>query len=419
MNKRVYIICKNLIIMIFKSLYFVKHNFILGLSSTLLGFFFSGCALNDRMSTFDYKGPVAKIQYDLFMVTVYVCLILFIIVAAALAWAVVKYRARKGDENKPMPKQGHGNPLVEVGLIGGSILMLVVIAVPTVNAIWYTHQMPKDDQSSHLISWYPNTQDIPSGEEDSVLIIRATGYQWWWTFEYPQFGIRTANEMVIPKGKTVRIELRAADVIHSFWFPKFAGKVDLIPGRNNWMWIQADHEGHYYGQCAEFCGEAHAYMLIRSDVVNEMDFANWVQHQTTPAPLPKERSLASEGKKLFVTKTCVQCHRVDGHGYESLVGPDLSHIASRKSIGAGILENIRDDLPTKDYSGSSKFASAEHMIDPEKLRKNLFEWVRYSQKYKPGNLMYYPANGLRNLDERGDFTDEDVHKIVDYLMTLK
>lgn len=371
--------------------------------AALTALFLTGCAFDDRMSTFDPKGPIAQVQFDLFMITVYVCTVIFIIVAASLAWAVFKYRAKPGDENKPMPEQGHGNPLVEIGLIGGSILLLVIIAIPTLDAIWYTHEMP-DRPDSELGEWYPG--GVSSDIEDEVLVIKAIGYQWWWTFEYPQFGIRTANEMVIPKDKIVRIELRSEDVIHSFWFPKIAGKVDLIPGRANWMWIEANEEGHYYGQCAEFCGEAHAYMLIRADVLNDQDFASWVDNQLKDAPVPAEGSLAAKGYELFQKKTCIQCHRIQGTPFQSEVGPDLSKIASRKSVGAGILDHYSD------------FGE----INKDAQRDTLFRWIRHSEDYKPGNLMYYGPAGLKKnvIDAApNNYTDEDVKLIVEYLMTLE
>lgn len=375
-------------------------QFLLWATALTVVFFATGCSFTDRMSTFDPKGPIAQVQLDLFMLTVYVCTVIFVIVAASLAWAVIKYRAKPGDENKPLPSQGHGNPLIEIGLIGGSILLLVIIAIPTLDAIWYTHEMP-DSPESKLGAWYP--EPLSGDIEDEVLIVKAIGHQWWWTFEYPQFGIRTANEMVIPKGKVVRVELRSADVIHSFWFPKIAGKVDLIPGRANWMWIQADEEGHYYGQCAEFCGEAHAYMLIRADVYNENDFADWVNKQLAPVPVIEEGSLVAQGKQLFI-QNCGQCHWTAGLPSEMKLGPELSKVASRKSLAAGILDHIGPDGE----------------IDRDKQRENLFEWIRHSEKYKPGNLMYYPENGgLRQRFENGSLDDEKVRTIVEYLMTLK
>ena len=177
------------------------------------------------------------------------------------------------------------------------------------------HEIP-NDESSLLGSWYTNG-DLSEADANEPFIIRAIGYQWWWEFEYPQLGITTANELVMPAGRPIHIELRSVDVIHSFWLPKIAGKVDLIPGRANSMWIQAGDtidawankvgfEGsenerqvayeqyledeiydYYYGQCAEYCGDSHARMLFRAHVVNDEDFYAWVNRMNeghTEAP---------------------------------------------------------------------------------------------------------------------------------------
>jgi cytochrome c oxidase subunit 2 len=205
--------------------------------SVLMGaLFLGGCNLDTRMSTFVTKGPVAETQYDLFMLTVWVTLGIFIVVGGAFAFAIIKFRERPNDD-RPMPSQGHGNPLVEIGLIGASILLLVIIAVPTLQGIWYTHDTPADPES-YMGAWYSG-EELAEEEAENPLIVKVIGYQWWWAFEYPQLGITTANEMVIPAGKVVHLELRSFDVIHSFWLPRIAGKVDLIPGRTNSMWIQA------------------------------------------------------------------------------------------------------------------------------------------------------------------------------------
>ncbi|NBV48582.1 MAG: hypothetical protein EBR95_05980, partial [Verrucomicrobia bacterium] len=180
----------------------------------------------------------------------------------------IKFRSRPGDENKPaIIEEGHGNPLIEIGLITASIGALVIIAIPTLSAIWYTDDVPAESvPTSKLAAWYPRVEggreNYAKSVEEQVLEVDVIGKQWWFRFEYPQLGLTNdakhsvPNELVIPKGKAVRINLRSEDVIHSFWVPKIAGKVDLMPGRKNHMWIQADQTGHYYGQCAEFCGDS-------------------------------------------------------------------------------------------------------------------------------------------------------------------
>jgi cytochrome c oxidase subunit II len=351
-----------------------------------------------RQSTLDPKGPVAAAQYDVFMVTVWVTLFIFITVGSTLLWVVIRFKEKPSDKGRPILKHGHGNPLVELSLIGASILLLAIIAVPTVQTIWLMDTVPSAPEHQ-LQNWYSG--DVSEEEESNVLVINVIGFQWWFQFEYPQLGIVTANEMVIPLGKAVRLNLRSADVIHSFWLPKIAGKVDLIPGRSNYMWIQGDEVGHYYGQCAEFCGSAHAYMLFRADVLSIDDFTAWVQHQKKPAAKPTT-PLAIEGEKLFTTKTCVLCHTIDGNpNARGIKGPNLTHVASRVSLAAGILDNRIDH---------------EGVIDLHEQSQNLFMWIQRNDELKPGNLMYHDlTGGLKNVT----FTDEEVHALVAYLQTLQ
>ncbi len=226
---------------------------------------FAGGWLSGPQSTFDVKGPVADSQLDVFYWTVWVTVGIFVVVAGVLTYATLKFMARKGDDAKAaVPHQGHGNPFVELGLIVLSVLALLVIAVPTLKAIWYTY-------------------DVPEEQRENAYEVTARGLQWWFQFEYPAEQIDgagqliTANELVIPAGRPVRINLRTQDVIHSFWVPKLAGKVDMIPNRGNHMWLQADEPGYFWGQCAEFCGESHAVMRFRVIALAEDDFASWVE----------------------------------------------------------------------------------------------------------------------------------------------
>ena len=377
---------------------------------TVGGLLLSGCSLTGRMSTFDPKGPIAQNQLNLFYITLVVTGFLWLSVGSVLLFALVKFREKPGDADKPFPSQGHGNPFVEISLIGASILCLVIIAVPTVRGIWMMEVLP-----------------VP---EEEAIVVNVTGYQWWWKFEYPDEGIVTANELTIPVGKVVKLNLRSEDVIHSFWIPKLAGKVDLMPGRKNWMWLQADEEGYYFGQCAEYCGESHAYMLIRADALSESDWDDWVQQQQVGASPPEnawmwetvksgeesERAQYRDdpvfrGAELFSGRGgCVQCHTVDGKSMDSEIGtisisagtdgPNLTHVASRSSLAAGMLENRGDD----------------GKIDAEKQLDNLFRWIYTSETVKPGNLMAstvqekIASNGLT----KGDFQD-----IAAFLQSLK
>ncbi len=393
----------------------------------------SGCDVNfwrmdGHQSTIVVAGPVAREQLHVFYVTVWVTLFIFVVVGAVLAYATFKFRARNEvDEHAEPPPQGHGNPFIELGLIGASVLALVIIAVPTLSAIWSTH-------------------DVPEAERKNAYEITATGYQWWFRFEYPaelaaldaagaKAPLVTGNELVIPAGRPVRIHLRTVDVIHSFWVPKLAGKVDMIPNRANFLWLQADQPGYFWGQCAEYCGDSHAVMRFRVIALAEKEFSAWLEQQestartvTAPvadaaAPRPQVAALRSfrqnesgvsakfdldplagwqakqlpeanenaaligQGRQLFAAKTCSACHTVRGHGAMGVQGPDLTHVGARSTIAAGLIEN-----------------------NAEQLRR----WIRDPESVKPGNKM---AKAYR--ENKISVSDEEQVAIVAYLESLK
>ena len=173
--------------------------------------------------------------------------------------------------------------------------------------------------------------------------IEVTGHQFWWEVRYPKLGIHTANEIYIPSGTRVKIALMSSDVIHSFWVPQLHGKLDLIPGRVNRFWIEADSAGKYRGECAEFCGAQHAHMDFTVVAVPKGEFSRWVQAQQKPAAPPADPA-AVEGRRAFQFAGCAYCHTVNGNGAAGRVGPDLTHFASRLTIGAGMMPNTRGAL---------------------------------------------------------------------------
>jgi cytochrome c oxidase subunit 2 len=368
------------------------------------------------------EGPVARVQLNLFYVTCWVTLVIFIIVGAVLAYTTLRFRARTdADEHAEPPPQSHGNPLVEVGLISGAVLALVIIAVPTVKGIFYTY-------------------DVPAVQKGEAYQVNATGYQWWFKFEYPGEQIAghgplaTGNELVIPAGRPVHINLRSMDVMHSFWVPKLAGKVDMIPNRANFVWLEADHPGYYWGQCAEFCGESHAVMRFRVIALGPREFNAWLNNQLEPARAVKGSSssatasyaalrtfgqnetgvsgsfetapldawrrkqlpdagedagLIARGRDLFAAKTCSTCHTIRGNPLAiGVVGPELTHVGARTSIAGGLLDNT-----------------------PEQLRR----WIHNPEAVKPGNKMW--ANGY--VPNHIALSADDEVALVAYLESLK
>jgi cytochrome c oxidase subunit 2 len=397
----------------------------------LMVLFLAGCQFNAKQSALDPHGPVARDQMYLFWVTVVVSGFIFAVVGTTMIVVAYKYREKPEDVGKPLPPQGHGNPLVEISLIGASIALLVIVAVPTLKSIWFSLDMPTDQpyyKPSLIGQWYKNP---PEKSADEPLEITVYGYQWWWAFDYKQFGVVTANEFVIPAGKVVKINLRSRDVIHSFWLPKLAGKIDLMPGRANWLWLMADPDQVgtlFYGQCAQYCGEAHAYMLFRATAVSPADFQAWINHLKTPVLPPadgtwdaflkdmrqtSDQQLQSKpvvlGAKLFFGRAnCLQCHAITGTPAQGLIGPDLTVVGARTAIAADFMENLGTD----------------GQIDPALQHQNLQKWIAHSQDIKPGCKMFYLPTGMQKIEADNaaagtPLTEQDFSAIASFLQTLK
>lgn len=219
---------------------------------------------------------------------------------------------------------------------------------------------------------------------DDFVEIEVTGHQWWWEVEYkhaiPSKQVTTANEIHLPLNQRVLIRTNSTDVIHSLWIPNLHGKRDLIPGRTSEMWLQADKPGVYRGQCAEFCGLEHAKMALLVVAEPQSAFNAWLDGQRQPARSPAT-DLAAQGQTIFLSGPCALCHKITGTPAGSRVGPDLTHVASRRTIAAGVAPN------TPGY---------------------LAAWIADPQHLKPGARM--PALALDS---------EDVQALIAYLQTLK
>lgn len=197
------------------------------------------------------------------------------------------------------------------------------------------------------------------GGGDHAVEIEVTGYQYWWEVRYPDDDVTTANEFHIPTGVPVRLTLHSEDVIHSFWVPELVGKVDMVPGQTNHMTIEADRPGVYRGQCAEFCGVQHANMAIYVIAEEPDDYERWLSDMRAPAATP-DGALAREGETVFETAPCGSCHTVRGTAADGERGPELTHFAQRRTIGAGAAPNTRGHLGG---------------------------WIVDAQSIKPGSLM--------------------------------
>jgi cytochrome c oxidase subunit II len=212
-----------------------------------------------------------------------------------------------------------------------------------------------------------------------ALTVQVIGHQWWWEIYYPQQKIATANEIEIPVGQPVRLELKSADVIHSFWVPSLNGKIDLIPGHPNVFWIAADRRGTYRGQCAEYCGLQHAHMAFFVVALPPDAFRAWAAARQKPHREPSAPRLV-RGRQMILLAGCKDCHTIAGTGARGKLGPDLTHVASRLTLGAGTLPNTAGTLEG---------------------------WIADSQAMKPGNKM-----------PRMYLAPEDLHALREYLESL-
>ncbi len=282
----------------------------------------AGCASeSDKpMTTLSPKSDLAQWIYRLFIqVTLWDALI-FAIVVVAFVLAMFVFSTRVGEAG---PASTAASDLtLEVAWTLGPALVLLMISIPTVRTIFRT-------QAEHA----------PEG----ALEIKVIAHQWWWDFQYPD-GIKTANELHLPSGRSVRLHLESDDIIHSFWVPQLGGKRDLVPGQANQITLVANTPGMYPGQCAEFCGLSHANMRFRVFVDSPADFARWQSAQLAgPVSVPPVSQTVTDGARVFANSPCTTCHTIQGvsRGY---IGPELTHFGSRSTLAAGVLANTPDNV---------------------------------------------------------------------------
>jgi cytochrome c oxidase subunit II len=310
---------------------------------------------------FEPVGAPAEMVYRTSVLTLLICLGIFVIVGGLLLYAVVRYRRRTTDDDTTEPPQVYGSTAIELAWTVPPILIVVVLALATARTV--------------------GEIDSPKYIGDP-LQVRIVGHRFWWEVRYPKYNIVTANEIHVPVSylstpRPIELTLASADVAHGFWVPELNGKEWLVPGRENKWWIQPSVLGIYLGNCTVLCGLQHANMLIRVIVESPEDFDRWVTREQRPSTFDPS---VEEGGKAFLANTCGSCHTVEGTTANGIFGPDLTHFMSRQTLGAGVAPN--DD-------------------------KNLRSWLRDPQVLKPGCLM--PAMKLNK---------EQVEQIMAYLRTL-
>jgi len=307
--------------------------------------------------------PAAK-EADLAKMVLWLSAVVFVLVAGLIGYSVVRFRARAG-EHTSEPPQVYGSAQVEAAWTAVPLIIIIVLVLATGRVI-------------HDIQAAPQP---PNAVEATVV-----GRQFWWEIRYPKLGVITANELHVPVSDSLNrrpafLTLESGDVAHSFWVPRVAGKTDLIPNKTNRMWIEPREPGTYLGQCAEYCGTQHALMLLRIVAEPPEEFARWVEQQRQPASAAPADPAAAAGRRIFLGTVCAGCHAVAGTLAHGRAGPDLTHLMSRATLGAGAAPNTR-----------------------ERLRA----WVRNPDDLKHGVLM--PA---MELDDR--YQDQ----LVEYLLTLR
>ncbi len=309
----------------------------------------AGCGGPFPQTTLAPRSDLGVTVDKLFASIFWWAVVVFVIVEGLLLFVIIRYRHRAGGAK---PSALHGHTALEIGWTLAPALILVFIAVPTMRTIFAT------------------AARAPEG----AVRVEVIGHQWWWEFRYPDLGVVTANEMHLPRGKPVQLEMTSADVIHSFWAPGLGGKRDLTPGRVTRIAFTADSVGEVAGQCAEFCGASHANMRLRVFVQSDSAFGAWVARQREPAAVP--------APPAFAHGACIACHTIAGVPQaRGTVGPNLTHVGSRATLAGATLPNTA-----------------------EWLRR----WIADAPSLKPGSLM--PAMPL---------PEDQLAALVAYLQSLQ
>jgi cytochrome c oxidase subunit 2 len=315
-----------------------------------------------NQSVLQSSGPLADRVESLWWFAFITATVVYLATVGALWWATARARRRerRGEELGRDAERAMTRG-VTYGVVATVVILLLFLAT--------------DLSVGRTLSPIPRRQPIT---------IELNGKQWWWEVTYadtsPQGRFTTANEIHVPVGEPVLFVLEAQDVIHSFWAPNLGGKKDLIPGYTQSMWFQADTAGDYRAQCAEFCGMQHAKMALHVIAEPPEQYRRWAASQRAPARTPVD-SVADRGREVFLTGQCAMCHAITGTSAASRAGPDLTHLASRRTIAAGTLPNTRGAL-------------AGWIVDPQRI--------------KPGANM--PPNQL---------APQDLEALLTYLQSLK
>jgi cytochrome c oxidase subunit II len=340
----------------------------------MMALILSGCG-EPFVSTLQPAGEVAQTQYDLMILATLIMVLVIIVVVIVYTVAIVRFRRKKGDTT--IPKQVEGSHTLEILWTVIPIILLLILAVPTVTATFQLADTKAMDK-----------KDADGNREALVINVRANLY--WWEFEYPDQKIITSQDLVVPTDKKVYFNVTASDVKHSFWIPAAGGKIDTNVDGVNTFFLEFDGQksedagGVFYGKCAELCGPSHALMDFKVKALPQDEFKTWVEDMQNAGEPKPTSDLAQQGQEIFNQK-CLSCHAVspeDGRPESARLAPNLATFGERNRI-AGILEHNEEEL------------------------KN---WLEDPEQYKPGNKM---------TGTYGELSDEEMDALAEYLMGLK
>jgi cytochrome c oxidase subunit 2 len=323
-------------------------------------------AAAEMQSALDPAGTQATHISQLWWLYFYILLAIFALTLLCTVIAILRGRSKAPNESPREPSKASERR------VSTAVIACVIATVVILFALLFIDIFTS--RSVYALSSEPNP-----------LSLKVIGHQWWWEVHYqdpdnPSNLMITANEMHVPVGRVVRLELKSTDVIHSFWVPNMNGKKDLIPGHPTHTWLKADQEGSFRGQCAEFCGHQHAHMRLEFVAESPEKFERWLTQARQNAKPPQTES-EQRGQQVFVSNQCIMCHNIEGTAARASLGPDLTHFGSRTMLAAGAFPNTRGYLAG---------------------------WIANPQNIKPGVRM--PPNNL---------SSDDLNALVDYLESLK
>ena len=384
-----------------------------------------GCDADAHQSTFGVNGPVAREQLLLFNVLLWTMVAVFVLVEGALLYAAIRYRRKPGD---PLPPQTHGHTPLEITWTIVPTILILGLGIWSVFVLF-------DLEPGEAIA-------LAQEQGKEPLHVEAVGHQWWWEFRYEDANpdaegaelITTANEMRIPTDRPIIMTLKSDDIIHSFWIPKLAGKQDVIPTKANQMWFLAEDAGMYYGQCAEFCGTAHAQMKFRVHALPDAEYQAWVDSWGGDLAEPMSPE-AARGQLVFLGDgQCVTCHTVGTADQVNEVGEGVQHarmetfIAYTEWLKRPADERLADVRAGEEPPTAFAAPNLTDLGDRTTIgaglvdlnRETLRQWLRNPDDIKPGNRMSELAAVYQTrLDHRADLTEQQLGDLVEYLMAQR